>query len=337
MKKGILTVLFGILSAACALAGERFYVATSGSDTNDGKSWAAAFADVQTAIDAAAAAATRASPSEVWIAKGTYKHGSPLVMKNNVAIYGGFAGSETSLDARSGGNKTIFAGEISYSVIKNDYSQSNPLTRSAKLNSVTITSGETGIYNNYSSPEITECTVSGNAHDGIYNGYSTPAIVSCAIIGNGRCGIPNLSSSPDIINCTISGNNYGGVINEPYSSPRITNCTINGNDSFGIGSNMSSSPRITNCIIWNNTKYSIYNLDAESRPIVNSCIVYGGYNDGVNIIASDPLLGKLGDYGGKVQTIPVLAKSPAIGAGIATSSTPATDARGIVRAAAPTI
>ncbi|MBR4597010.1 MAG: right-handed parallel beta-helix repeat-containing protein, partial [Opitutales bacterium] len=172
----------------------------------------------------------------------------------------------------------------------------------------------------------------------IYNGYSSPAIVNCTISANGRCAIPNISSAPTIINCTITGNRYYGIINEPYSSPTIINCTITGNEYSGIGNNSASSPIITNCIIWKNAAYSIYNLDAESRPTVNSCVVQGGYAGGTNIITSDPLLGKLSDCGGYVKTIPVLDKSPAIGAGVATAATPETDARGVVRSAtAPTI
>ncbi|MDF9828674.1 hypothetical protein M2447_002802, partial [Ereboglobus sp. PH5-10] len=84
----------------------RVYVSTTGSDENDGSSWATAVASVQHAIN-------NCFDNEVWIASGTYvpvdrpnggneadnrtKHFS---LRNNVAVYGGFAGTETSLGER---------------------------------------------------------------------------------------------------------------------------------------------------------------------------------------------------------------------------------------------
>ena len=64
-------------------AGQIFYVTETGSGYKDGYSWANAFADVQTAIDAA----YNAGGGEVWIKAGTYKYGSAMTMRNNVAIY----------------------------------------------------------------------------------------------------------------------------------------------------------------------------------------------------------------------------------------------------------
>ncbi|MBR4597245.1 MAG: hypothetical protein IKO42_02480, partial [Opitutales bacterium] len=195
--KNICTVLAVLLFTLTSFAGGRFYVTTSGSDSNDGKSWVKAFKDVQTAIDAAAAVATDESPSEVWIAKGTYKHGSSLVMKNNVAIYGGFAGNETSLDARASGNATILDGEnLDYHVIHNENTEANPLTSSAKLDSVGITNGKYGIYNlNFSSPTIENCVINGNRWTGICNyGGSSPTITNCSINANVESGIINDTS-----------------------------------------------------------------------------------------------------------------------------------------------
>ena len=118
MKKTALFLLANLVFYI-ASAGSVFYVKTDGDDNNNGRSWATAFKDVQKAIDAAAAVATDLNPSEVWIAKGTYKHGSPIAMKNNVSIYGGFEGTEASLKKREKGNETILDGENLYTVIDN--------------------------------------------------------------------------------------------------------------------------------------------------------------------------------------------------------------------------
>ncbi|MBO5254980.1 MAG: hypothetical protein J6B07_04060, partial [Opitutales bacterium] len=104
--------LFLIISFLIVLVarGATYYVVEGGAGNKDGTSWANAYADVQTAIDKAYEVATANNPSEVWIAKGTYKHGSAMTMKNGVAIYGGFAGTETSKDQRVAGNNTILDG-----------------------------------------------------------------------------------------------------------------------------------------------------------------------------------------------------------------------------------
>ena len=49
--------------------------------------------------------------------------------------------SETLKDQRVAGNNTILDGEGNYRVFCNDYSSSNPLTNSAKLDNVTIQNG----------------------------------------------------------------------------------------------------------------------------------------------------------------------------------------------------
>jgi hypothetical protein len=70
----------------------------------------------------------------------------------------------------------------------------------------------------------------------------------------------------------------------------------------------------------------------EGSPInaSYSCIEEAAYAGSNNNISVDPLLGTLGNYGGPVQTIPLLPGSPAIDAGTSVNI-PINDARGIVR------
>ena len=210
--------LFLIISFLTALvaSGATYYVVPNGAGSKNGTSWANAYADVQTAIDSA----YNAGGGEVWIAKGTYKHGSKMTMKNNVAIYGGFAGTETSKDQRVLGNNTILDGEGKYRVFYNDYTSSNPLTNSAKLDNVTIQNGYAGdgagMYNYCASPEITNCTFTNN---------------SAKYFGGGMF---NSSSSPKLTNCTFTNNSAshhggGGMHNRSSSSPVLTNCTFTKN------------------------------------------------------------------------------------------------------------
>ena len=82
-----------------------------------------------------------------------------------------------------------------------------------------------GMFNQNSSPTVTNCTFSGNNTGpyigdggGMYNGSSSPAVTNCTFSKNsGRYGggMFNIDSNPTVINCTFSENtargaNYGG-------------------------------------------------------------------------------------------------------------------------------
>ncbi|NMC81245.1 MAG: hypothetical protein GYA63_00110, partial [Armatimonadetes bacterium] len=77
------------------------YVKPGGDDTKNGLSWANAKKSPQAAIDQAVL-----TSAHVWIAAGTYI--GTYQLKRGVMVYGGFAGSETSLNQRNiKGNPTI--------------------------------------------------------------------------------------------------------------------------------------------------------------------------------------------------------------------------------------
>src|SRR4051794_31523633 len=93
------------------------YVNKNALGANDGTSWADAYTNVQEAL-----AAT--SVGEIWVAKGTYypDEGTGIAnndrtasfnLKNNVALYGGFAGTETGRSQRNWKtNVTVFSGDL---------------------------------------------------------------------------------------------------------------------------------------------------------------------------------------------------------------------------------
>ena len=299
MKKRIIGLIGLMVLTANLFAGQIFYVTETGMGNMDGSSWANAYADVQTAIDAAESV----GGGEVWIAKGTYKHGSAMTMKNSVAIYGGFAGTETSKEERVSGNNTILDGEGKYRVFYNKYTEANPLTNSAKLDNVTIRNGYVsgsgaGMYNYYASPEITNCTFSNNTGGGMYNSSSSSPVLTNCTFSNTRAsdggGMYNSSSSsPVLTNCTFSNNSArsssgegGGMYNFSSSSPVLTNCTFSGNSasgsSYSYGGGMynssSSSPVLTNCTFSGNSASSygggMYN-SSSSSPSLTNCILWG--------------------------------------------------------------
>ncbi len=93
-----------------------WFVSENGSGNMNGGSWAnaAAGTSLQITIDGAS------NGDEIWIACGTYKptntnnRALSFHMKNNVSIFGSFAGTETSLSQRafSYGPCSIISGEI---------------------------------------------------------------------------------------------------------------------------------------------------------------------------------------------------------------------------------
>jgi hypothetical protein len=118
--------------------------------TGNGSAWNNAYGSLQSAITAAQAG------DEIWVAAGTYKpttgtdRTASFTLKNNVAIYGGFAGTETALNQRNiASNATILSGEIgvagiadnSYHVVSATGTISTPLGNSSILDGFTITGG----------------------------------------------------------------------------------------------------------------------------------------------------------------------------------------------------
>jgi hypothetical protein len=113
--------LFAFLFLAPALHAAKFYVKTDGSDSNTGISWGQAFLTIQKAIE------TASSGDEIWVKAGAYlptkdPFGSPsptdprdktFYLKNGVALYGGFDGSETMRSERDWvANVTTLSGDI---------------------------------------------------------------------------------------------------------------------------------------------------------------------------------------------------------------------------------
>jgi len=92
------------------------YVDINATGNNDGTSWTDAYTDLQTAMNAGA------NSKEVWVAKGVYKptgtgRNATFNVKLLGKVYGGFAGTEVSVDQRDMSlihttNATILSGDL---------------------------------------------------------------------------------------------------------------------------------------------------------------------------------------------------------------------------------
>ncbi|HEX6429620.1 MAG TPA: MBG domain-containing protein [Niastella sp.] len=234
------------------------YVTQSGAGNFTGNSWANAIPDLQVAINTTGA-------QQVWVAAGIYKpahradNGSEanpsdrdnaFVLKTDVKVYGGFAGTETQLTQRNWAtNTTILSGDLA----GNDtYDATGKLTANGNENAyhVVVAAGNAG------TARLDGFVIrSGNA-----NGSDFPITVNGQTTYNGfGGGMEIVSSSPFISNCTFSGNaaTYGGGLFNDYASPRIVNCCFKGNSASrfggGIFNNVAGYGYVVNCTFAGNT------------------------------------------------------------------------------------
>ncbi len=359
-------VLSGVLLAAptpVAHAASTIRVTPTGMTTWPcGDTWGNACA-LQTALTNAA------SGDEIWVAAGTYTPAATLTdraasfqLKDGVAVYGGFAGTETlrtardpvthvtrlsgDLDANDGAN---FANNV-----ENSYHVVTGAT-GATLDGVTIAGGNAngdigcgdgcggGMSNSFSNPTLIDVTFSGNSASGwggggMSNYYGNPTLTNVTFSGNtatywfgGGGGMANFFASPTLTNVTFSGNSafrQGGGMFNSSSSPTLTNVTFSGNTALaGVGGmfNAYSNLTIRNSIFWDDAGGEI----TDSAGTVSDSVVQDGYAGGTSIVEADPLLGSLGPYGGRTQTVPLLPGSSAIDG--TSADCPAADQRGVLR------
>ncbi len=283
MKSKLLsTLILLLLTKTLSFAQTIVYVNINATGANNGTSWANAFTNLKTAINAAP------SNSEIWVAKGKYlpsvsNRTQSFSLKNNVSIYGGFQGIEASKTQRdSKTNESILSGDIG---VVNDSSDNtynifsnNNIGNTAIMDGFTISDAfgnayASGMSNNNASPTLSNIVFKDNyaafSGAGMYNiAGSNPVIRNVIFINNytsegDGAGMYNDSSSPELtnvcfINNTSAAGGGGGIYNVKNSSPNLLCVTFYGNKAttnFDGGGGMyskNSSPIVTNCIFWGN-------------------------------------------------------------------------------------
>ncbi|MBI5508374.1 MAG: hypothetical protein HY903_06445 [Deltaproteobacteria bacterium] len=277
----------------------------------DGASWATAFNKLQ---DALADAAARVGVQEIWVAGGTYVPDegalqaddditSTFRLQSGVALYGGFAGTETSRAARNlGAQTTVLSGllEPTGPVHARQVVTAYGVDSSAVLDGFVIRDGRGG------------CCGSGAMY---VNG--SPTVRHCQFrdnVGQGSGVVLVEGGDPSFANCLFVNNSGPGEGHAMTlfgtGTVRVTSCTFADNDTSNEPSIIkifSGSLELTNSVLWGGGSGNEGVVDWGAMSLVLDYNVIEGGFWGTNV-ASDPLFVGGGDYH-------LQAASPAVDAG----------------------
>lgn len=292
--------------------------AQSAAGNADGSAWENAYVTLQDALLDAK------SGDEIWVAAGVYypdeggeqkdnDRAATFQLVNGVAIYGGFAGTETQRSERDPeANLTVLSGDIdrddsrdgdavlddtanikgsnAYHVVTGSDTDS-----SALLDGVIITGG------NANGDFRGDCGAA--CGGGIYNDNGSPTLTNLIIQGNfaqgGGGGIFNIDSShPTLTDVTIRANATsgfgGGISNQVASHPTLNDVTITNNFALLSGGgmvNFASHPTLTDVTIRANfaddSGGGIANAFASHPTLTNVTITANTAADSAEGIAND--------------------------------------------------
>lgn len=253
--------------------------------------WSDAYSDLQAAINASS------SGDEIWVAAGSYQPpiSTSFTMKEGVAIYGGFTGTELQLTDRDWLTNTTTLQGNGNSVI---YNSSNNLTAIAILDGFSITGGSAakggGIYNQNASPTLRNLIVLNNSATteggGIYNYVSSPTMTRITVSGNTVSGSPGYGGgiysgfSTSVYSWLVVMNNTAqngaGMFNY-LSNLSITRGAFAGNEAdYGAGVfNQSSGPQFVNVVFSQNIAAQAgganFNQGSNPGPSFVNCTFFG--------------------------------------------------------------
>jgi len=262
------------------------------SSSGDGWSWGSAVRTVQAGIDLARCAAVEQGDCDqyqVWVKQGTYyihqgcrEH--TVRLREQVALYGGFAGGETALEERDWeANETILDGRDAPDGEKHVYHVVWGRD-DAVIDGFTVTGGRAvasadfedmrnwggGMEVYKTSPRIENCTfkenVAGFAGGGLDVTEASPTVERCAFLNNSVLneatsvgGGMAATGSPIVSNCLFEGNSsmgWTGGLDVAGGSPVVTDCVFVGNHAeWGGGLVLweTEDAQVENCLLASNT------------------------------------------------------------------------------------
>jgi len=327
MKKNVLVVcsmaflVFGLNSCGTSTSDEMgidgvIYVNANADGNNDGTNWSNAYTELTSALSISQ------SGNSIWVAQGTYyptddeDNSVSFSMVDGVSVYGGFNGTEDSVDERDYlNNKTILSGDIGVVDDNSDNSIKVVIAANNVMDGLTITGG--AMSNSGVGPLIATNDTSSKVYyseeqdsqESVLKGegHTDPESVSSGTAEESSCGngVIIWQKAPTIKNCTITDNTGGkgaGVyimgVEENGSIPTFINTTISNNIASGRGGGVSmdyySQAYFIDCVFDSNECTAgkggaIYN-DYSGNPLIENCLFNNNYaqsgaaigNDGVS-------------------------------------------------------
>lgn len=255
---------------------ERLYVTTAG--TEDGSSWANATNNLANALHVAGQVyQSYGTMPEVWVAEGTYygdtESASAFEFEGGTKLYGGFAGTESSIEERDiYAHPTILDGQNSRRVLyQNSFSDGELVV----IDGFTIRNGSSseaggGAYL-LRDFEVRNCRF-------IDNSSSSSGGAVFVQLANG------ISNNYNFRDCEFTGNNtlyQGGAVCDFYNYCNYYNCKITGNHANNQGGGVYGSRKMVHCEISNNTAGGCSGLYQSADTLVN-CNIVGNVSTGNN-------------------------------------------------------
>ena len=297
------------------------YVNVLNNESGDGLSWDTAYLTLQEAL------AVAESGNDIWIAAGTYypaDEDSYFQMIDDVDVYGGFAGTETSFDQRNWEtNVTILSGDLGTVGDSSDNSSHIVIAANSTLDGFTISDATSS--SGMMMPPIDGDVPEGDIPDkstteeegGTDVGHSSPDEVMSgdATTTENGAAIVIWEVSPTISNCILENNSAGkgGAVyvvatRDLDSLPTFINVTFDSNSAFARGGavclDMGGDAIFIDSVFINNEcdgkGGAVYN-DFGSSPMFENCLFINNTassgaamaNDGV----SNPIISNCTFYG----------------------------------------
>ncbi|MFN5497819.1 MAG: right-handed parallel beta-helix repeat-containing protein [bacterium] len=238
----VLQALLALLAQDCLAQGaDKRFVRDNAPAGGKGSSWATAYNNIKTAVTAAN---SNQSIKKIWVAKGTYFPGTTrFTLKNNLALYGGFAGTETQLSQRNIAlNETILTGQGTNAIINGGTTNETAIVDGFTIRDGFTTQENGGAVINGSST-FRNCrfidNFTANSGGAWYGDTGTPRFIACEFIGNecgaGGAAIETVDGSFVVVGCRFSGNTAAfAVIYSAEGSVTVVDSLIAGNDAAGI-------------------------------------------------------------------------------------------------------
>ncbi len=275
----------------------------TGNDSHAGTSWGTAFKTLTKALNAAV------TGQQIWVAKGTYTptalysppdlRSATFLLVNDVVVYGGFAGTETSLPQRNWvTNVTVLSGNIGDPTKFSDNAYHVvTVTTAATLDGFTIRGGNA---NGATSPDNGGAGVIDNEGATLRNLIITGNVATYYGAGLWSLGGSKLTNVTISNNqATNSGSSGGGMLIDDFAAS-LDHVTFSNNSAYDGGGlfNYNSAPGLSHVTFSSNTARHLgggmYEYAIGQSTLVdvifNGNLNSGGGGGGLFVSGSSPAL-----------------------------------------------